>query len=177
MDRPARPLWVRKRDRRCEPFDATKLAAAMMRGFVRGPEARRQAVELARAVEVFLRRQRKRVVSSSALFEMALKALRRVHQGAAAEVLELYRSLRASRRRLLRVRHDDGRVTHWDKSWLVKQAESIWGISTSAARIIAGTVEMDLLPQEPAVVARGTALEALNEQVVAFGLADAVPVR
>ena len=37
--------------------------------------------------------------------------------------------------------------------------------------------EMDLLPQEPSVLARGTALEALNEQVVAFGLADAVPVR
>ena len=81
-------LSVRKRDHRCEPFSADKLAGSMRRAMSGKPEALRQTAELAKAIEIYLRRQRKRIVSSSALFEMTLKALRRVHQGPTAEVME-----------------------------------------------------------------------------------------
>jgi hypothetical protein len=170
-------LSVRKRDHRCEPFSADKLAGSMRRAMAGNPDALRQTAELSKAIEIYLRRQRKRIVSSAAVFEMTLKALRRVHQGPAAEVMEMHRSLRCSRRRLLRVSQEDGQITRWDKSWLAKLATTMWGVSNTTGRILAGDVEMELLPQEPTIIPREKVLGILNDQVVAVGLADAVPVR
>lgn len=170
-------IKVRKRDGSLEAFAPARLASTMARGLARtgGPE--RLGRDLARAVELYLRRCRRTVVSSTALFEMAVKALRRVCMGEAAEVIELHRTLRAVRRPLLRVRHDGGQVTTWDKSWVALMGERTWGLSRRTARIFAGEIELHLLPQQSRIVDRQDVIALLNERVVQFGLADAVPVR
>jgi hypothetical protein len=173
----SRKIKVRKRDGSLEAFDPARLGATMVYGLNRTGGPIRLGRDLARAVELYLRRRRRSVVSSTALFEMAVKALRRVCMGEAAEVIELHRTLRAVRRPLLEVRHDGGHLTKWDKSWLAMMGERTWGLSRRTARIFAGEIELQLLPQESRTVDRQAVIDLLNERVARFGLADAVPLR
>jgi hypothetical protein len=177
MDESRTIISVVKRDGSVEPFDEAKLAGALRRGMDRRDDSQAQVENLARALGLYLRRLRRPRVSSTAIFEMVLKALRRVKMGDRAEMIELHRTLRRVRRRLLRVRHDDGQVTQWDKSWVVCLAERLWGLSRRTARILAGEVELDLLPQEECEIPRRDVVDALNRRVVEWGLADAVPVQ
>lgn len=169
-------IRIRKQDGGREAFDIEKLTGSLRRGMRQVGVSAEGACELARAIHIHLQRRRRRLISSSAVFEMVLKALRQVRMGETAEILELHRMLRAVRRRLLYVRHEDGNVTMWDKSWLAKLAEGIWCLSPGTARILAGEVEIHLLPQEEREVSRREVLDLLNQKVSQFGLADAVPV-
>ncbi|MCD4825596.1 MAG: hypothetical protein K8S55_13455 [Phycisphaerae bacterium] len=172
-----RKITVRKRDGRTEGFDVEKLAGSLWRGLQPAGGAYRDARELALAIRIYLHRKRRRSIPSAAIFEMGLKVLRRVRRGPAAELLELHRTLRTVRRRLLRISHDDGNVTQWDKSWAANLAVGIWQISPATARIIAGEIELDILPCEETEISRRSLLERLNRRVAEYGLADAVPVR
>ena len=174
-----KPSWkirVRKRDGTREDFDIEKLAGSLRRGMPCVGESAAGARELAHAIGIHLQRKRLRFISSSALFEMALKTLRRVKMNQVAEILESHRMFRGVRRRVLRVRHEDGKITMWDKSSLARLAERIWGLSPRTARIFAGEVESHILLQERAEFSRREVLNLLNQKVSQFGLADAVPV-
>ena len=91
--------------------------------------------------------------------------------------MELHKALRAVRRPLLKLRYEDGSLVQWEKAWLTDLAERMWNLSPRTARILAGEVEMQILPQDPTILTREDILDVLNERVAQLGLADAVPVR
>ncbi len=174
--RMSRKTRVRKRDGSVEDFDVAKLAGAIRRVLDRLEGVCADPEDLARGIQLYLQRSRRATVSSSAVFGMLVKVLRRVRLGDAAELFELHRTLRMVRRRLLRIRHDDGCATQWDKSWLAAIAERMWHVSRTTARMLAGEIELHLLPQEEAEVSRDEVLLMLNCHVSQWGLAEAVPV-
>lgn len=170
-------IEVRKKSGQVQEFDTAKLAGCLWRAIDVAGGDYQTAKELARAVEIYLRRKHRKTTSSSAIFEMSLKALRRVKMGEAAEVLELHSALRAIRRRMLRINHGNGHFTEWDKNWLVKLGKQIWQLSEKTARIIASEIELEILPsQQEKILTRAQICQHLNCKVVELGLADAMPV-
>jgi hypothetical protein len=174
----SRTIEVIKRGESREVFSRSKLAAVLWKGmWAAGLGSYDDAREIAHAIEIFLRRRKRWAIESSAIFDMATKSLRRVRMGEAAEMIELHNTLRTVRRRLLRVRHDDGAVTQWDKAWLVELGRRMWHINTETARILAGMTELEILCQQEQTLPRQQIIDEFNIRVAQFGLADAVPVR
>ena len=169
-------IRVLKRDRSREPFDAWKLTAvvwpAMQSSGLTYPHAR----QLAEAVEMYLSRQELLCISSTAIFEMLLKAFRHVGMDEAALQVETHRRRRRQLREKLRVRHDPKTATLWDKRWLCQFARRSWHISPATARILAGQIEHQLLDWPKPEISRMQLLEQLNRLMCQYGLADAVPV-
>jgi len=166
-----------KRDGSFERFDEAKLAGSMwaaMKGRLGGHE---DARELARAVTCHLHRTGQDCISSTAVFEMALKVLRRVRLWDVARAMEMAQQRRRAGRKLLRVLHDGGHMTLWDKSWLATLASHSWHLSPGCGRILAAMIERELLREPSQTVHRQDLLDRVNDYVAAYGLADAVPVR
>jgi len=115
-------------------------------------------------------------VSSAAVFEMVLKTFRRVRMDIPAAIMETHQTWRARMRGGVRVLYPDGRKAMWDKGWLVKVVCSSWHLGRTAGRILAGTIETQLLEGEIHLVRREELIGRLNALVSAYGLADAVPV-
>jgi len=169
-------IRVLKRDRSVELFHVGKLAGAMWRA-ADGARAKFEDIRrIAEAVEMYLIRRGTRCVSSQAVFEMALKALRHVGLAPAAEAAERYRQWRMLLRGQLRVRHEEGKLTYWDKGWLRDFACRSWRIMPTTARILAGIVELRLLRGDDTIVRRQAVVDMLNDVMAEYGLADAVPV-
>lgn len=168
---------VLKRDGSCEPFDLERLSGTFWRGLYAVGGQQSDARQLARAIQLHLRRKQYTEIDTDAIFEMVLKALRRIRFGEAAELLQLHRILRDARRRQLFIRHHGEHLTQWDKTWLVELAEELWPISRRTARIIAGEVEEHFLVPDRSEVPREHVLGLLNRKMCELGLADAVPVR
>ncbi len=173
----SRTVRVIKADGTAEAFDEAKLAGAMWRVMRATCGRYRDARELAKAIEIYLRRNGRHAVGSAAVFEMALKVLRRARFGAAAELLESHRAARESARRRLRIVHGADHATLWDKGWLARMAEAGWLVSRPTARMLADAIETDLLAAGATTVSREEVVVRLNGAVASFGLADAVPVR
>ena len=171
-----RKVEVQKRDGSTEVFDVAKLAGMLRKGMHRLGIPPHGADDLGAAVGIYLQRTQQYTISSSAVFEMGIKILRRVGMNEVTEVLELTHALRTNRRKMLRVRQDDGRLIAWDKSWLAKLSEGMWCLSPSCARIMAAEVEQHLLADNTVEISRYEVLEMFNRCVFEFGLADAVPV-
>jgi hypothetical protein len=169
-------ISVHKRDGQVEAFDTAKLAGTLGRPLVYSGGDISDARELARAIAIFLVRSKRSVIPSTALFEMGLKALRHIEMGEAAEILDLHHTLRNIRRKLVRIRHADGKLTMWNKSWLVELAMRMWHISRTTGRILAGEIENEIISQDRPEVPREEIIDLLNRRVAEFGLADAVPV-
>jgi hypothetical protein len=173
----ARIIRVMKRDGGFERFNEAKLAGSMwaaMKGREGGHE---DARELARAVTCHLHRTGQSCITTKAVFEMTLKVLRRVRLWEVARAMEMARQRRRAGRKLLRVLHDGGHMTLWDKSWLATLAAHSWHLSSSCSRILAAMIERELLTDPTQTVHRQDLLERVNTYVAAYGLADAVPVR
>ncbi len=168
---------VLKRDGSSEDFDVSKLAAVMYKAMRSAGGELRDALSLAQAVGLYLRRRDVRCISSAAVFEMMIKVFNRVRMEKANDALEAHRAWRSAGRRKLVVRQDNGRNTQWDKSWLSILASQSWGLSPATGRIIAGIVEYDLISARAAMVSRSAAIDQMNDTVSALGLAGAVPVR
>jgi hypothetical protein len=173
----SRKVRVLKRDGTEEAFDPHKLAGAMFRA-MRETEGRfYDAYQLAQALGMYLRRSRRRRISSAAIFEMAVKVLRRCRLGAAGEAMEAHRTERQVRRSRLHVCHDGDKLTLWDKNWLSQLAQRSWFLSPATGRILAAEIERSLLAARVTLVARQEVVDMLNGRVAEYGLADAVPVR
>lgn len=169
-------IRVMKRDGSLERFDKSKLACALWKA-MRGTTGRfTDARELALAIEMYIQRLNWPLVRSAALFEMALKVLRRVRLRKAARALEAHRSQRARRREHLHVNHGQGKVTLWDKSWLCEFVCRSWRLLPPTGRFVAGLVERRLLQPEGGEVSRMEVIDLANTFVSELGLADAVPV-
>jgi transcriptional regulator NrdR family protein len=169
-------IQVIKRDGTRELFDPAKLAAAIWLAMNQTCCHFTDACHLAAAIGIFLRRRRRRLVSSAAIFEMVVRILRKTHLEAVAEQLEAHRLARTYRRHKLQVRHDGEQVTMWDKSWLSELASRSWHLLPVTGRIIAGRIEERLIQGSAETVSRQEIVEMLNEEVASFGLAEAVPV-
>ncbi|HNX26271.1 MAG TPA: hypothetical protein PKK48_02590 [Phycisphaerae bacterium] len=170
-------IKVRKRDGSVEAFDEQRLRGVIARGiFAAGCEDFTFAGELAAAIHFYLKHSRQCLITSSALFEMTLKAMQRVDMHTAARRLELHRSARDMKRRLLRISHGECTTTLWDKSWLAEFACRSWNVSHRTGRILAGEVESSILRSGKTIVPRGEIVLMLNRLVSQFALADAVPV-
>ncbi len=172
----SRTIRVVKRDEREEAFEADRLAASMYQAMLRTAGSFYDASQLALAIGMHLERNGPDVIRSADLFQLCLDVLRRVRLTAAAERLEAHREWRQRRRQALRVRHDGGQVTLWDKSWVGDLASRTWHLSPRAGRVIAAQIEAELLGSTCRDVPRRDVEEAISERVVAFGLADAVPL-
>ena len=166
-----------KRDGTDEPFDARKLAGAMLRVIPHAAPGACHAPQLALAIRAYLRRSEWLYVPSEAVFAMAVEVLNRCGMDASAEAFDAHRTRREQRRQEVRVLHEGGRITLWDKSWLSELAQRSWFVSAPTGRILAGQVEERLLAGGRRVVPRGEVLDMLNELVAHYGLADAVPLR
>ena len=173
----SRTIRVLKREGSVEFLDSQKLAASMWRAMRETHASFDHARQLAEAIKTYLSRRVGGCVSSSAIFEMTVKAFRHVGLDAAAEAAEAYQTWRNIGRTQLRIRHEGERLTYWDKEWLCEFAARSWHVSHAAARMLAGRVELQLLQQGHKVIARQAVINLLNRLVSEYGLADAVPVR
>lgn len=172
----SRTIRVLKRDGSIEAFDVWKLAGAMGRAMAAVGMGQENARQLARAIEIYICRSGRPAISSAAVLEMSLKVLGRVRLDEAAAAMESHNARRSARREQVRVRHQDGTVTYWDKTWLCQLARQSWQLSIAAARIIAGQVEAKVLDGAETLIERRVVLRHLNDAVSAFGLADAVRI-
>ena len=169
-------IQVVKRDGSSEPFNSCKLTSAILR--VAGKRLKTGQIHyLSDAVLFYISRSGSSCASTSAIFEMCVKMLQYICENQAAQALQDHRAWRTSRRRNMRIRHEANMITMWDKSWLAEIASRSWHISPRTARIIAAEVEIILLNDDANMIDRETVIDILNEQVAAFGLADAVPAK
>ena len=171
----SRTIRVRKRDVTLEPLDVGKLAACLLRAMGPRRGGRPDALALADAIHIHLRRCGARRVASAAVFEMAVCVLRRVRMGGAADRLEVHGRRRAARRRHLRIRHDGGVVTRWDKGWLRQVAARKWDLRPATAAVLARDTEDLLLGRGGGVVERADVLEVLEHCAAGYGLTPPVP--
>jgi len=170
-------IRVCKSDSTEEAFDVRKLAASMFSA-MRGTQRRHyDAEQLAIAIGIYLKQTSWLTVTSDALAELAVKVLDRCRLREAGSAMTEFRRQRRIRRGRLRVRHEGGRVTMWDKGWLSSWAQRSWLVSRTTSRILAGQVERELLKSGAAEVSRADVLDMLNRRVAEYGLADAMPVR
>ena len=172
----SRTIRVRKRDGSIEPFELGKVSRALWCVIELEGGHYLDACRLAEAIQIYLERDGRDVVSSAAVFEMALKVLHRLGMVAPACALEAHRACRALGRKQLMIVHEPGKATYWDKSWLSSLAERSWQLAPATARIVAAQVEASLLASGQRRIAREDAIDLLNAAVSSFGLADAVPV-
>lgn len=169
-------IRVVKRDGSEEDFDRRKLAGAMYRAMVASRGSFDDAGDLAWAIEVYLDRCGWWEAPSTAIFEMAVKVLRRVTFPEAAAAMESHRIWRDQRRRRLRVRHDNGHRTQWDRNWVAQLACRSWRLSPATGRIIAAEIESAFLATEAVEITRRQVVAHVNRLVAELGLAEAVPL-
>ena len=170
----SRTIRVVKRDGSEEDFDRRKLAGAMYRAMVASRGSFDDAGDLAWAIEVYLDRCGWWEATSTAIFEMAVKVLRRVTLPEAAAAMESHRIWRDQRRRRLGVRHDSGHLTQWDRNWVAQLACRSWRLSPATGRIIAAEVESAVLATQAVEITRRQVVAHVNRLVGEFGLAEAV---
>lgn len=169
-------IRIRKRDNRTEAFDVDKLAGSLWAPMQADGGDFRDASELAQAIGVYLRRLGEPVINSTAIFEMAVKILRRVRYRRAAEHYEQVGQWREIFRKRFRIIDADGRSRPWSKSDLAQQAQEDWQLRWNSSRLMAGVVECELMAQSRRWITAEALRERINACVCAHGLADAVTV-
>ena len=162
-------IHVLKRAGAAEPFSVEKLRLCLWRAMGCRLERLCPAHHLAEAVAVYLRRNGRRAVTSGALFEMAIRALRQTGHDDAVDALEAHHGRRMAARRRLVLVHPTGRRSRWDRNWLTEQIRHRWDVGRGAARVLSGTIEEDLLPCD-GPVARQTVLDLAGRRVAEYGL-------
>ncbi len=163
-------IQVLKRDCSVEAFRLERLRLCLLKAMHGRCGHFGEAHQLARAVGIYLRRARCRVVTSRAILEMALKVLRQTGHHAAAEALEAHHRRRRAARGRLVVAHESGRQCAWDRSWVAEQLQHRWDLPRAVARTLSGDIERDLL-DEGGSIARQTVLDLVDERVENYGLA------
>ena len=166
----SRMIQVLKRAGEPEPFDRRRLRLCLWRAMRGGDAAFTHADRLSEAIGLFVGQRGCRVVSSRALLEMALRALRKTGRAAAGDALEAHSRQRQRARRQLTVVHDNGRRSRWDRHWVTQQVRHRWRIGRPAARAISAEIERHLLARG-GEVSRDAVLDLVDERVENYGLA------
>jgi len=168
-------IRVLKRDGTIERFDPHKLRGCLLRVLPVGDGRVYVSGALSAAVRQHILRREPRCVSSAAILEMALAALRAANLTAAAERLEREHTARSEMRTKLTVSCRDGGLMAWSKDWVVRFAEERWSLGRTAARILAGRVEHQLMRRSARRVERKKVINMLARLVSAYGLATSSP--
>lgn len=173
-------ILVAKREGGLEPFEVAKprrcLAAAMRD--CKGDQ--RFADALARAVELHLAEwTRTRPPTTEYVFRCLRIALTETGMDRVAQQLAGHRRRRASQRRRLSVFDADApepqrALTPWRKAAVARTLEARYELNHSVARILAGEIERRVLALEYTVVSTALIVELVRNELLAWGLADAV---
>ena len=150
----SRMITVLKRDGSLEPFTPEKLRAALMRVLPEGVDSFGRASVLTSTIECYLLSHGPRFVSSGALLEIALAALRAIHLERSARQWEQHHSRRWQLRRQLVIHHNSSGDSDWSKNWLVSHLCAHWSLGRPTARVLAGQVEQQLMPMVRRQLAR-----------------------
>ena len=169
----SRKIRVVKRDGSTEAFDPGKLAGAVYCALEPGKDSLVRSRHIALAVGLYLHRTGRGRVTSAAVFEMTVQALLSVGLEEATDCFEAHRHARAAARGRLRVCHEGGPVTLWDKGWLAEVAQRGWLLGRQTARLLAGEVEAELLALAAPSVTRHEVMERLHRLLAEYGLAEA----
>ncbi|MFW6154424.1 MAG: ATP cone domain-containing protein [Planctomycetota bacterium] len=163
-------IQVLKRDGAVEPFCVDRLRACLRRVLRPTGQADTLPRLLCEAIAIHLRRRGTAKVSSAALFEMVLLALRETDQPSAGDALEAHRRWRHRARRALRLVDEDGRLRAWDRGWLTGRIQSRWALSRPAARALGAIIEAELLGR-PGELSQRRIDDLIDERVENYGLA------
>lgn len=163
-------IRVIKRDSSVEPFDTAKLRRCLWQAMQGHGGQFVQAHHLSQAIRTYLHLNRRQVVSSRALFEMAVRVLRQTNHDQAAEALEAHHRWRRTTRRRLIMVHETGQKSAWDRSWATEQIQRRWAISRGPARAISAEIECRMFARG-GEVGRQAVLDCVDELVENYGLA------
>ncbi len=163
-------IQVVKRDNAVDPLNADQLRGCLWRVMAPFGSPFARTHHLSRAIVLYLHKKSINSVTSRALFEMVVRALRQTRHAAAADALETHHRWRSDARRHLTVVHDNGQRTGWDRTWLVQQIQRRWDVSRPAARALSAGVEIDLLGGA-GDVGRQRVLDLADERIENYGLA------
>jgi transcriptional regulator NrdR family protein len=164
-------IHVLKRDGTIEPFDPFKLCGCLLRALPHRERSVFRAGALSEAVGCYLLRRGLRCVSSAALLEMALTALRAVGLTGGAWRLEQRHALRSTMRSRTTFCHGRHQPSAFSKEWLVKYACRRWSVGRTVARILAGQIEQHLIQSGAREVSRSDIMNMLGWLAGAYGLA------
>lgn len=162
-------IQVIKRDSTVEPFSLAKLRLSLFKAMGGQEEQFASAGHLAHAVRTYLRSNRRRAVTSRAIFEMALRVLHQTSHHAAADALETHSQSRLLARHCCEVLYDDGRKVRWSRRWVTEQFTRRWQIAPGAARALSSEIERRLL-DSPQPISRQKVLDEVDELVDQVGL-------
>lgn len=168
-------ISVIKRDGSTEGFERLKVRSCLMRALAGEIDGLYQADVLSSALEFYLHRRKLRCISSPALMEMVLTALKAAGQKRAARRMERFHARRMGLRGRLVLHHGFGPPTAWSKEWLAHHARSLYDLGATAARILAGDVELQLLRRRRREIGRGEVMRMLHREAQAFGLTALSP--
>ncbi len=163
-------IQVLKRDGAVEPFNLDRLCACLRRVLRPADPTDVLPRLLCEAIGIYLRRRGTTKVSSAAVFEMTVLALREIDQDAAADALEAHRRRRRRDRRALWRVDDNGRRTPWDRGWLTGRIQTRWSLSRPAARALGAIIEDELLGR-PGAITSARLDDLIDERVENYGLA------
>ncbi len=166
----SRKIQVLKRDGAVAPFSPDQLRLCLWRAMAAHRGQFAQAGHLAEAIVLYLVGVKAPAITSRALLEMALQALRQTNHAAAADALETHHRWRLAARRRLTVLHRADRRSEWNRQWLTEQAQRRWDLSRAVARALSAQIEAELLG-EGGEVRRQKVLDLLDERVENYGLA------
>jgi hypothetical protein len=179
MKNGSRMVLVLKRGGGTEPFKLEKLRRCFWRALGGEGFTFQSAECLAQAVGIYLRREDRWRVSSRALLEIAIRALRQTGHDDAAKEVEWHHRHRLGARRRLKVtqpaRPGESTTTEswafrWDRDWVTRQIEQRWDIGRAAAAVISADIESELL-EKKSDIDRQALLDLIDERVEHYGLA------
>jgi hypothetical protein len=179
MKNGSRMVLVVKRGGGTEPFSPEKLRRCFWRALGGETDLFQSAECLSQAVGIYLKRENRWRISSRALLEIAIRALRQTGHDQAAKDLELHHRDRLGARRQLKVTQaaqpGESNSTNtwtfrWDRDWVTRQIEQRWQVSRTAAAVISADIEEELLSTQTQID-RQALLDLIDERVDHFGLA------
>jgi hypothetical protein len=179
MKNGSRMVLVVKRGGGTEPFKLEKLRRCFWQALGGEGCLFQSAQCLAQAVGIYLRREDRWRISSRALLEIAMRALRQTGYEDAASQLEGYHRRRLGARRRLKVTQaprpgelaaSEMWTFRWDRDWVTRQIEQRWAVGRPAAAVISADIESELL-ENKSHIDRQALLDLIDERVEHYGLA------
>ena len=172
-------IMVAKREGGLEQFDRQKARRGVAAALASSGGDMRFADALARAVELHLRQWNEPDPPSSGyIFRCLRTALIETGLDDGALRFVSYRGQRAKQRQELSVYDaDESRfaLAPWRKAAVAETLEGCRGVGHAAARILAGEIERRVLSLGYSVVSKTLIREMIQSELLAWGMADAVP--
>ena len=174
----ATPIMVAKREGTLEPFEIAKLRRSLIAAMKACNRNPRFAEALARAVELHLRGWNEPSPPNTGYIYRCLRtALTETGMGQVAQTLSVHRAQRAVRRAKLSV-YDTQKsrfdLAPWRKSAIAETLAGRHDLTHATARFLAGEIERRVLALEYNTVSKPLLRELVRNELLAWGLTEAV---